>query len=118
MEFVSNVPCAGRLKDKNCSLAEIQARVIIRNCGVMSYWQIFKNICALFWHEQSGAVEACWAHNPEVRGSKPRSAKDIFSFSFFPLFAIDRVLLMLVAVGMTSFHRYGVSVKCPVSWKA
>ena len=24
--------------------------------------------------EQTGAVEACWAHNPEVRGSKPRSA--------------------------------------------
>ena len=24
--------------------------------------------------QQSGAVEACWAHNPEVRGSKPRSA--------------------------------------------
>ena len=29
--------------------------------------------------EQSGAVEACWAHNPEVRGSKPRSAKN-FTF--------------------------------------
>ena len=28
--------------------------------------------------EQSGAVEACWAHNPEVRGSKPRSAKYFF----------------------------------------
>ena len=28
--------------------------------------------------KQSGAVEACWAHNPEVRGSKPRSAN--FSF--------------------------------------
>ena len=27
--------------------------------------------------KQSGAVEACWAHNPEVRGSKPRSAKII-----------------------------------------
>ena len=27
--------------------------------------------------KQSGAVEACWAHNPEVRGSKPRSAKFI-----------------------------------------
>ena len=25
--------------------------------------------------EQSGAVEACWAHNPEVRRSKLRSAK-------------------------------------------
>ena len=24
--------------------------------------------------EQRGAVEACWAHNPEVGGSKPRSA--------------------------------------------
>ena len=25
--------------------------------------------------EQSGAAEACWAHNPEVNGSKPFSAK-------------------------------------------
>ena len=33
-----------------------------------------------FCMEQSGAVEACWAHNPEVRGSKPRSAKDTFWF--------------------------------------
>ena len=24
--------------------------------------------------EQSGAAEACWAHNPEVDGSKPSSA--------------------------------------------
>ena len=29
---------------------------------------------SLIPQEQSGAVEACWAHNPEVRGSKPRSA--------------------------------------------
>ena len=35
--------------------------------------------------EQSGAVEACWAHNPEVRGSKPRSATIFFFlFSLFP----------------------------------
>ena len=27
--------------------------------------------------KQSGAVEACWAHNLEVRGSKPRSAKNV-----------------------------------------
>jgi hypothetical protein len=25
-------------------------------------------------------VEACWAHNPEVRGSKPRSAKILSIF--------------------------------------
>ena len=29
--------------------------------------------------QQSGAVEACWAHNPEVRRSKLRSAKLLFS---------------------------------------
>ena len=28
---------------------------------------------------QNGAVEAYWAHNPEVRGSKPRSAIFVFS---------------------------------------
>ena len=27
--------------------------------------------------QQSGAV-ACWTHNPEVRGSKPRSAKRLY----------------------------------------
>ena len=30
--------------------------------------------------KQSGAVEACWAHNPEVRGSKPRSANCFVHF--------------------------------------
>ena len=30
--------------------------------------------------QQSGAVEACWAHNPEVRGSKPRSASFLFFY--------------------------------------
>ena len=25
-------------------------------------------------NQQSGAEEACWAHNPEVGGSKPLSA--------------------------------------------
>ncbi|GIY12368.1 hypothetical protein CDAR_398991 [Caerostris darwini] len=32
--------------------------------------------------EQSGAVEACWAHNPEVRVSKPRSASKLL---FLPI---------------------------------
>ena len=33
---------------------------------------------AFTYQQQSGAVEACWAHNPEVRGSKPRSANNFF----------------------------------------
>ena len=32
--------------------------------------------------KQSGAVEACWAHNPEVRRSKLRSAKMVFLKTF------------------------------------
>ena len=35
--------------------------------------------------QQSGAVEACWAHNPEVRGSKPRSASLAFGQSWWPI---------------------------------
>ena len=35
---------------------------------------------AFIHQQQSGAVEACWAHNPEVRGSKPRSANNFFFF--------------------------------------
>ena len=34
--------------------------------------------------KQSGAVEACWAHNPEVRRSKLRSA--MFFFRKSPAF--------------------------------
>ena len=30
----------------------------------------------LIINKQSGAVEACWAHNPEVRRSKLRSARN------------------------------------------
>ena len=33
---------------------------------------------AVIYQQQSGTVEACWAHNPEVRGSKPRSARNFF----------------------------------------
>ena len=36
------------------------------------------NYFKVTYRKQSGAVEACWAHNPEVRRSKLRSA--IFSF--------------------------------------
>ena len=35
-----------------------------------------QDICvlSLTGSQQSGAAEACWAHNPEVDGSKPSSA--------------------------------------------
>ena len=42
-----------------------------------------KKLPSGFTEEQSGAVEACWAHNPEVRGSKPRSA-NVFLQNLLP----------------------------------
>ncbi len=49
-----------------------------RQCSteVQIFWNTFlfkKNK-----QEQSGAAEACWAHNPEVRRSKLRSARQMF----------------------------------------
>ena len=37
-------------------------------------WRYYRRLAALGSQQQSGAVEACWAHNPEVRRSKLRSA--------------------------------------------
>ena len=34
-----------------------------------------------FTDKQCGAVEACWAHNPEVVGPKPTTAKRVFGIN-------------------------------------
>ena len=39
---------------------------------------MYKNGRNFLQIQQSGAVEACWAHNPEVGGSKPLSATKNF----------------------------------------
>ncbi len=39
--------------------------------------QLLKKVKCLYSSEQRGAVEACWAHNPEVSGSKPVAANAI-----------------------------------------
>ena len=36
--------------------------------------EVFNTHCIAIYLQQSGAEEACWAHNPEVGGSKPPSA--------------------------------------------
>ena len=56
----------------------------------------------LIRRQQSGAVEACWAHNPEVRRSKLRSANQLF------------LLFFLLRFGST--HRQWTSSGlCPIS---
>ena len=45
----------------------------MRDCISLTFQALYLSRNSSF-EEQSGAVEACWAHNPEVRGSKPRSA--------------------------------------------
>ena len=49
--------------------------------------------------EQSGAAEACWAHNPEVDGSKPSSAK---SFLFLLLTTADSPLHLTASYTCTA----------------
>ena len=48
---------------------------------------------------QNGAGEAYWAHNPEVRGSKPRSATFILIYQSFRLrkifFARHKTIVLL-----------------------
>ena len=41
-------------------------------------------------------MEACWAHNPEVRGSKPRSAKEQF-FEKANFFKVEQMYKMALA---------------------
>ena len=52
----------------------------------MNFFSFWASTSATFlwipW-QQRGAVEACWAHNPEVDGSKPSAATLFFFFSFF-----------------------------------
>ena len=54
---------------------------IVADPGLEGRWHykkwrdIKRPIVVVCLAQQSGAVEACWAHNPEVRRSKLRSAK-------------------------------------------
>ena len=43
-----------------------EAQYIVSSIPIFGFWK------------QSGAAEACWAHNPEVDGSKPSSATVLF----------------------------------------
>jgi hypothetical protein len=44
----------------------------------------YANVILTVFSEQSGAAEARWAHNPEVRRSKLRPAKDQDRLPVFP----------------------------------
>ena len=48
--------------------------------------------------KQSGAVEACWAHNPEVGRSKLLSAKTFFLIHNSPIMTGDHMCLKYVLI--------------------
>ena len=60
--------------------------------AIVEFFSFFRHL-EPYWAsiQQSGAVGACWAHNPEVRGSKPRSA--IFAFRFL-IPVLDEIRLL------------------------
>ena len=43
--------------------------------------------------KQSGAVEACWAHNSEVRRSKLRSARNIFYIFYMKMNVLLEIII-------------------------
>ena len=67
---------------------------------VVPIWMgLYQNVYNKLQGQQSGAVEACWAHNPEVRRSKLRSARNIF-------FTVLQKLLVGFTVG-SKRHLHG-----------
>ena len=61
-----------------------------------------------YYRLQIGAVEACWAHNPKVRGSKPQSA----NFLWITLFLCNKRVGDAVSVEnmLKEFNRYEVTL--------
>ena len=67
---------------------------------------------ASIFSKQSGAVGACWAHNPEVDGSKPSSARNFFTKFFGPF--PNPTSLPLYSPGL--FCKWRVRVPLHESW--
>ena len=60
-----------------------------------------------FHAEQSGAAEACWAHNPEVDGSKPSSANYTLSGPVYRGSSLSWVQIpSLPFHGASHLHKY------------
>ena len=78
-------------------------------CAIWLCWQMLH----AFWFtlEQSGAAEACWAHNPEVDGSKPSSAN--FTLSG-PVYG-RKISTVRQMCNIQSFHPFCSSL-IPFKW--
>ena len=63
-----------KLSARYCRTQLPQLPVMIGHCISQSILFYVTRLLPNCINEQSGAVEACWAHNPEVGGSKPLSA--------------------------------------------
>ena len=67
-----------------------------------------KTIHQVYQHmKQSGAAEACWAHNPEVQGSKPCSA--ILEYWQYLWLLNNIQLVLLVVIIKRSFESFRIS---------
>ena len=82
-------PITQRSVDRNhallCIFVQYYFCPYVNNLVKSRYFHSFFN------KKQSGAVEACWAHNPEVRGSKPRSA---IVFLYSTIFVLMSTILL------------------------
>ena len=67
-----------KLSARYCRTQLPQLPVMIGHCISQSILFYVTRLLTCCTNEQSGAAEACWAHNPEGGGSKPLSASFFF----------------------------------------
>ena len=80
-DLIGCIASYDRITHNVCSLKRVAInylnasaeRKVINDCDITHSF-IYRLFRIKYHQEQSGAVEACWAHNPEVGGSKPLSA--------------------------------------------
>ena len=91
MDLEGNIICfLVKMRQEHSQSGRCQRKIWLTIWWEKLAWQL-ASLCRInnikfthiFHRQQSGAVEACWAHNPEVRGSKPRSASIFFAMHFF-----------------------------------
>ena len=66
--------------------------------------------------QQSGAVEACWAHNPEVRRSKLRSANPSFFVAAVGRGLVPDLDLVTERRCIAKYHQNAIGKKTSERW--
>ena len=111
--FIYDTCVSIHIKDTHVDVFRFQVSKAVHTCNASNMLSTYSS-SGKYVKQQSGAVGACWAHNPEVDGSKPSSANffffdHAFFITFFIKFYVTRVLLQIFLLRFilcVFFYRY------------